>query len=289
MYVGKYLIFIVGILAGVAAMFLTGFLSRPTQPEKDTLESSIDVAPPSPFTVVDADPPAEADQLLSLASTDATNPDDTGSDQYYSQEAIDLLIQRIEAAESRIEELEVEVAGFKLSPSSAEDFTPDAEPDLLSAGFEPSTVAAIETMRNDLQLQRLELRDRATREGWINSDRFREERRSLSGSNKLRESLGDEAYDKLLLAEGRDNRVRIDSVIENSAADIAGIEAGDIVVRYADERVFSFRSLQQATTDGARDEPVNIQVQRNGALIDYVIPRGPMGVTLSSVTEPAIP
>jgi len=232
----------------------------------------------SPFSVV-SDQPAEAqaDAAQSLSATNGSAVDNAS------------LLERIIAAESRIEELEIALADAQIQITETQTgaFPDDQQEqvDLVGAGFEPAAVEQIKSIRNDLQLQRLELRDRATREGWVGTDRYREERRELRGGAKLRETLGDDEYDKLLLAEGRNNRVRVDSIIENSAADLAGLETGDIVIRYADKRVFSFRGLQRSTTEGDRDQPVAIQVQRNGELIDFVIPRGPMGVTLSGIAD----
>ena len=147
----------------------------------------------------------------------------------------------------------------------------------------------IQSIRNQTQLQRLELRDLASRGGWINTDRFRDEIRSLNNGSQLRETLGDDGYDQLLLAEGRSNRVQIESIIENSSADLAGLEVGDIVISYANERIFNFRGLRGATTGGVRDELVPIQLSRNDELIELVIARGPMGVTLAGITGEASP
>ena len=91
------------------------------------------------------------------------------------------------------------------------------------------------------------------------------------------------------MAEGRNNRVRIEGVIDNSAAALAGIETGDIILRYSDERIFSFRDLRTATTSGDRDQPVTVQVIRDGEVVDLDIPRGPMGVNLIGVSDDTSP
>ena len=203
------------------------------------------------------------------------------------RELLQPLINRLEQAEERIADLEEALASVEASHPQA--IQPPVEPpvstesDLLNSGFDPFTVDEIQSIRNEAQLQRLDLRDRATREGWVNSDRFRELFRELNRDNRLRAALGDENYEKLLLAEGRNNRVRIDSVIANSAAEIAGIESGDVLLRYADDRIFTFGDLRAATTAGERDEPVSVSVVRNGDTLDFVVPRGPLGVTISGV------
>ncbi len=270
---GKFIPFIVGCIAGVAGLYafidnrqidaaapvdLAGLSSQvvPVEPEVR-----------SPLSVVPEEPVVES--VVQIESSPGA-------------ERIDELESRLSDAESRIESLELVLANVSSPIAESE---PASEPDLLSAGFDPFVVSEIETIRNDLQLQRLELRDRATREGWVSSDEFRQAFRELNGGSRLRETLGDEDYDRLLLAEGRDNRIRIDSVIDNSAANSAGIQDGDVIYRYADDRIFTFRDLRSATAAGEKDEPVTVQVLRDGTLVDLVIPRGPLGVTISPVTD----
>jgi len=291
MSVGKYLVFAGGLAAGAGVMYAAGTLKNDTafQDAISVEVNSTEVIqqPRSPFAVTPSavtTEPAETSVVTEVLTQDLESaaPD------------AELLLQRIELAESRIEELETALAEVQFQqihstneflPNGQQDSQQDSQTNLLNAGFELATVEEIQNIRNDLQLQRLELRDRATREGWVRTDRFRDEQRQLRNGSLVRETLGDEDFDKFLLAEGRDNRVRIDSVIANSAADLAGIEVGDIVMRYADERIFGFRDLQQSTTEGERDQPVNIQISRDGELLDFVIPRGPMGVTLSGVSS----
>jgi len=192
------------------------------------------------------------------------------------------VVQRLDEAEQRIEQLELLLPEERPDTDLDETLSQDAQLALSRAGFDDYQVDQIQTIRNQQQLQRLDLRDRATREGWINSDQFRDAIRELSSGKALRDSLGDENYDRLLLAEGRPNRVRVDSIIDGSAADEAGVQVDDIVFNYAGERIFSVRGLQQATTAGERDEPVSIQVVRDDELVGLVIRRGPMGVTISA-------
>jgi len=281
---GKSLNFIVGLSAGVAFMFGVSYLSgqRVVSGEPETQgagESSSVPASESPFTVVASEPAVPVNPPAEFQSVSTFNEAD-----------ITALILRIEEAETRIEFLEEEVVELQAGQFLPGDtLTEEDQEQQLSSVFEPATITEIELIRDQVQLQRLELRDQATREGYINTDRFRDEIRALNNSGRLRETLGDDDFDKLLLAEGRTNRVQIESVIENSAANLAGLEVGDTVISYADERIFNFRDLQGATTSGLRDEPVRIQVSRNDEIIDLVISRGPMGVTLSGVSDEVSP
>jgi C-terminal processing protease CtpA/Prc len=132
------------------------------------------------------------------------------------------------------------------------------------------------------ELDRLELRDLAIREGWYRSERYRQELRRLrKEAPDLRAEVGDEIYDRYLFASGRDNRVHVTSVISDSPADAAGIRPGDIVETYGGERIFNQAELRGATTDGELGELVPLQLRRaNGARVQVWLPRGPLGIRM---------
>ena len=73
----------------------------------------------------------------------------------------------------------------------------------------------------------------------------------------------------------------IASIIPGSAAEIAGLSPGDVVMSYAGERIFSTNELQSATRSGVRGEFVAMNVDREGQRLFFDIQRGPMGVTLN--------
>jgi len=259
MTIGKILVFVGGLTAGAGVMVGAGVLQNSATPQEAVIgvaESTDEVlSPESPFAVA-------SEQAATLAeSPDQTDLSASGDGE------IQLLLQRIEFAESRIEELETTHSRIVRQTCWPQALSlPPLRRYRTSATISSWSVwtCVIE------QLVRAGLAPTVSR-----------------NASHVRDTLGDEDFDKFLLAEGRDNRVRIESVIETSAADLAGIAVGDIVMRYADERIFSFRDLQQSTTEGERDEPVNIQVSREGELIDLMILRGPMGVTLSGITGTA--
>lgn len=270
--------FAAGLLVGASVTFAANKFRHPDEPLLSVAQTK--------NTIVESQSPVDSPvsdtvQAITAAPADVDTP---------SQETLQYLLQRVEQAELRITALEESIASVP-----AENAVPDwrrgrdreavSADELINAGFDPFVVDTIEVIRNEVQLERLDLRDRATREGWVNSDEFRDAMRELSRDGRLRESLGDDEYDRLLIAEGRPNRVEVDGVIENSAADIAGIQQGDIVYRYADERIFTFRDLRRATTAGDRDQPVNLQLLRNNEPLDVVVPRGPLGVTISGVSH----
>ena len=168
--------------------------------------------------------------------------------------------------------------------ASAADGSSDGRDDLLAAGLDPQSAADIRRRRDRFELERLALLDRATREGWRESERFGEELERLEETRPdMREELGDEAYDRYLYERGDSNRVGIASVLGGSAAESAGIEVGDLVLSYDGSRVFRARELQAATRAGNLGEYVQLGVRRGEQLLGIDVPRGPMGVTLRGV------
>ena len=190
----------------------------------------------------------------------------------------------------RVTELEAQLADITRSaPTEDEEDSHKTESGelsqntLMAAGVTPGVAEEIMQRQSQLEMQRLELRDQASREGWIDSERFFDAIRKLNGdAGLLRDEIGDEAYDRFLYLTGQPNRVVISSIIQDSPAQYAGIEPGDIIIGYADNRVFSWSELRNATREGNRGEDVLIQLQRNGEIMELALPRGPMGVRLDS-------
>lgn len=164
---------------------------------------------------------------------------------------------------------------------------PDSEEQydsLVAAGVDPSVAAEIKQRSDQWSLQRLELIDQASREGWRRSDEFDERLDELREERPdVRSELGDSDYDQYLYVSGESNRVQIANIIDGSAAQLAGMETGDLLRSYANERVFSSRELQQATREGSRGELVPVIVERDGQFVNLELARGPMGVTLSGL------
>ena len=155
---------------------------------------------------------------------------------------------------------------------------------LLAAGVDVTAADDITERQNRYQLDRLELSDLATREGWIDTDQYRQRLEELATERvDLREELGEETYDAYLYNAGSSNRVLIESIIPGSAADAAGAQAGDLIMSYASMRVYRVRDLQQATRSGSRGELVDLTVDRQGQLLTLSVPRGPLGVTLDGL------
>lgn len=97
---------------------------------------------------------------------------------------------------------------------------------------------------------------------------------------RLRNELGDDAYDRYLYASGRPNRVRVQRVMQGSAAARAGLAEGDVLLSYDGERLFRFDDLRAASYQGQPGDTVLLEVRReDGTVAQMVIPRGPMGIS----------
>jgi hypothetical protein len=196
--------------------------------------------------------------------------------------------QALTALRERVSVLEEQVAELApAGPFAAEGNSRSAaaggmdQQTLVAAGVDPVSAADIMRRQSRLEMQRLQLRDQASREGWLNSARYAEALRELGGDARaLRQQIGDDAYDRFLYLTGQPNRVLVASVIDESPAQMAGIQAGDLVLQYADSRVFAYGDLSNATRAGERGEYVLVRIQRRGDLLELSVPRGPLGIRL---------
>ncbi|MDX1778044.1 MAG: PDZ domain-containing protein [Thermodesulfobacteriota bacterium] len=159
----------------------------------------------------------------------------------------------------------------------------DEETQLVAAGLEPQQAKSIMQFMGDIEMERLYLHDQATREGWVGTPRYREEIMTLiEREEDLRLELGDADYDLYLYGTGQPNRVVIQSVIEGSPAQDAGIQSQDIAYSYAGNRLYTIRELVTATTEGIADESVLLEVIRDGKIYEFYLPRGPLGVRVTN-------
>ena len=153
---------------------------------------------------------------------------------------------------------------------------------LIAAGMDGMLAGELKAFFERLELERLQLRDRAAREGW-DRDRRRAGLEALDEREQgLRERLGEDGYDAYLYAAGRPNRVAVTSVLASAPAGQAGIQAGDYILRYDSERIYDWRDLRSATTAGNLSEMVEIEVERDGESLQFYLARGPLGVRMDS-------
>lgn len=157
------------------------------------------------------------------------------------------------------------------------------ESNLLAAGLAPEIIQAMQQRMDQNRLSMLQLRDQATREGWNDSEKYQEKMFELRDSSRgIREEFGDRQYDQYLHASGRPNRVVVREVYRGSAADLAGLQAGDIIINYASSNIYSMSELRQATVAGNAGETVLLEVLRNDNPISTSVPRGPLGISMNS-------
>lgn len=155
---------------------------------------------------------------------------------------------------------------------------------MVALGVPPETAELVRRRNDQLNLARLQLQDRASREGWINTDRFRDEYQNLDRQeDQLRREVGEESYDRFLFAMGQENRVRVEDVMVESPAAAAGLQPGDVLYAYDKKRVFSWPELRAAIAEGRSGEQVSVTIQRDNELREVYLPRGPMGVRLETV------
>ena len=169
--------------------------------------------------------------------------------------------------------------------ASSQDNTINITEGLIAAGIDPVTAEDIARRQSADALARLELRDQAIRDGTIGSEAYRDALRELRASEtNLQSEVGSDAWDRYLYLTGQSNRIAVRSVMLGSAAERAGIQAGDMITSYDDSPLYQYRDLRAATIDGERDETVNLTVVRDGQPMTISLPRGPLGVRLSSLS-----
>ena len=154
---------------------------------------------------------------------------------------------------------------------------------LIKGGIDPSLAEDIVRRKNSIELKRLALQDRATREGYLDTQQYYDELAAINVNDiRLREELGDQRYDEYLYNSKQNNRIRISSVMLGSAAEQAGIQDGDIVLSYDNTRMFNWSELKDATAEGQLGEYVSISIYRNGEIFSFSVPRGPLGMQLGA-------
>ena len=163
----------------------------------------------------------------------------------------------------------------------------DIERALVAAGLDRATAADIKRRGDELAMSEMNVRDQATREQWLDTPRFAEEMAAIDAQRtSIRDEIGDEAYDRYLYAQGQTNRVRVDDVMTESPAALAGLQTHDMILRYGNIRVFAPEDLVAETRGGTAGELIRLEVIRNGERLEIDVPRGPLGLRIAPTQAP---
>ena len=169
-----------------------------------------------------------------------------------------------------------EIEGEDAEEAAPPEARPRSEQRIANAGLTPEEFAVMDDRAQALYRQNFEREWLARRERYLASDQNPDARQVL------RQELGDDAYDRYLFASGQSNRVRVRRVIPGTAAELAGIQEGDILLRYDTERLFGFDDLRRASYDGAPGDAVIVEVRRaDGSIEQLSLQRGPLGISSS--------
>jgi C-terminal processing protease CtpA/Prc len=266
---------VLGVAAGVAMMYQRDQNIQQPGNEPHTT--------PSPQVEISEHPMANAFVISQVSDSERIQA---------LENQIQLLSERIEQLEQSADvkqEQNEETAALVIHDTSAVD-TPVSSlnpavttQSLVKAGIDAELAADIVRRRNEIDMKILQLRDRASREAYLNTARYSRELQELRDQDiSLRDEIGDDYYDSYLFANRQSNRVKVASVMMGSPAEESGMMDGDLILSYDNRKIFNWNELQDATSGGQRDEYVNVTVLRNGQLVNLWMPRGPLGIRLGS-------
>lgn len=155
---------------------------------------------------------------------------------------------------------------------------------LIDNGMSEIQANELKTHFEKLELERLYLRDQSVREQWDRA-KLRDAMQQLTQKeDQLKTELNESAYDAYLYASGQTNRLAVASVLASSQAGEAGILSGDRIIRYSGERIYNWFDLQQVTSAGEISDLVELQVERNGEIVQLYTNRGPLGIRLNQLS-----
>jgi len=252
-------------------------------------------APPSAM-------PDEGSLLERLAASVSDETGDTRSQDQAIESLVGILDREVEERlrlEEEVQVLRERLAGLERQLGSTPAAAPGqpAEPEppgggsrgevnearFVAAGFSEADAAYYRRRSDEAAMARLYLRDQAEREGWLGSQRYRDEMAAMPNvAEELRAEMDDETYARYLYATGQPNQVRVRRVLNGSAAESAGIKVGDVLVSYDGQRLYDTRTVRRSTRTGSAGENVPVEVLRDGRRVQAYLPRGPIGITMSS-------
>jgi hypothetical protein len=264
----------------LGAGILIGYFFVPGSGEERTaMEKGEDPAPP-------------ASSLSAARAIDAESFSALQHELQQARQAHEQLENRLEVLQLRVEELEQVRDTDAVVTAITDSRNPQTETapvvrssvqTLIDAGIREEQAIWIQERLDEIELQQLYLRDRATREGWLNKPRYHKERREYQNAvTELRGEVGDDTYDRLLYSLGRANRVVVRDTLQNSPAAQYGLQGGDQIIEYDGQRIFGSNELSTLVTQGSAGVMTLLRVKREGVIHDIYLPRGPLGIRMSS-------
>ncbi len=155
---------------------------------------------------------------------------------------------------------------------------------LIDSGMDDMLAGELQLFYEQIEMDRLYLRDQSLREDW-DRDAYRSALDELEDrESELRQRLGEEGYDAYLYASGQPNRVAVTSVIASAPAGQVGIEAGDHILRYDNQRIYNWFELREATAGGNIGDTVAVEVDRDGQTLQFYLARGPLGIRMNTLS-----
>lgn len=156
---------------------------------------------------------------------------------------------------------------------------------MATTSLSKTEISQMKNQYESIEMEKLYLRDKAIRENWIGTQRYSDELGVLNSKfETFRNAVDDTVYETLLYATGQPNRVVVQDVMRNSPAFLAGIKAGDQILQYSNERIYSAFDLRKSITSGDLGEEVKINLSRDGNKMTVYLPRGPLGIRMESAS-----
>ncbi len=230
--------------------------------------------------------------------TDRVSADINRLNQQFKNEirARQALELKVEALSREMAKLDDNLQSFKASNDSEQEANDSDsevsgsddnwfnEQALVDSGMSSSRASELKTYFEQLELERLYLRDQSIRESWDRA-KYREALQTLTNQeDDLRNQLSESEYDAYLYASGQTNRVAVTSVLASAQAGTAGIKSGDHIIRYDNQRIYNGFDLREATAGGNIEDTVALEVERDGETLQFYLPRGPLGIRMNSVS-----
>lgn len=148
---------------------------------------------------------------------------------------------------------------------------------LTEAGFSMDRAEFLVKRESELRMEAMQARYDAMR----SPDGVPADQMSFNPELKLRQEIGESEYEMYLVAQDRPTAVNIRDVLSASPAQTAGLQPGDQITHYDGARVFSTFDLTRQTMEGESGGSVIVNIVRDGAPMQVVMQRGPLGISTS--------